>query len=81
MLNPMLKAISKMLDAKPEDTIFPRVACAKQVLDELIEHLESKQPPDFTESQLYADNQLVDYISDKELSPEAQEIQKELMND
>jgi hypothetical protein len=86
MLNPMLKAISKMLDAKPEDTIFPRVACAKQVLDELIEHLEKEAPKGPTivypaDMTPFNPNQGFEITGDADLDPEAQKAQEELMND
>lgn len=62
MIIPMLKAIHKMLDgAKPE-----KVECARDVLGELIEHLEVKIPEG------------VVYTGDPELDPEAQEAQREL---
>lgn len=62
MLVPMLKAIHKMLEgAKPE-----KVECARDVLGELIEHLEVKIPPG------------VIYHPDDDLDPEAQQAQQEL---
>jgi len=52
MLVPMLKAVSKMLEKQPprssqavgtpSETLQAKVECAKEVLDELILHLEDK---------------------------------------
>jgi hypothetical protein len=44
MLLPMLKAISSMLKDNKDD----KVKCAKEVLDELVKHLEGESMPKTT---------------------------------
>jgi hypothetical protein len=40
MLIPMLKAVEKMLDDNPKDTLATRVVCARTIVSELIHSLE-----------------------------------------
>ena len=66
MIIPMLKAIHKMLEgAKPE-----KVECARDVLGELIEHLEVQGP------KMVYPNSVV-YKGDPELDMDAQEAERE----
>ena len=68
----MLKAIHKMLE-KPDTTVKEawdaKIECARDVLGELIEHLETPKSAVYDSPRTYIDEQL---------DPDAQEAQKEL---
>jgi len=69
ILVPMLKAINHMLGDKPENVNADKVQCAREVLGELIQHLEGKEKSGYHSDRI---------VPTDDLDPEAEQARREL---